>query len=31
VLSLLRTAALNLLRGECALWKDKLPLTARAE
>lgn len=30
-LSLLRTAALNLLRGETALWTPKTPLTARAE
>jgi hypothetical protein len=30
VLSVLRTAALNLLHGECTLWADKLPLTARA-
>ena len=30
-LSLLRATALNLLRGECALWTPKLPLTARAE
>jgi hypothetical protein len=31
MLSLLRTAALNLLRGECGLWTAKSPLTARAE
>lgn len=31
VLSLLRTAAVNLLRGEAALWTAKTPLTARAE
>jgi hypothetical protein len=31
VLSLLRTAALNLRRGEATLWTTKLPLTARAE
>ena len=31
VLGLLRTAALNLLRGECPLWTTKTPLTARAE
>jgi hypothetical protein len=31
VLSLLRTTALNLLRGECRLWTTKTPLTARAE
>jgi hypothetical protein len=31
VLSLLRTAALNLLRGECVLWTAKSPLTARAQ
>jgi hypothetical protein len=30
-LSLLRTAALNLLRGACGLWTAKVPLTARAE
>jgi len=30
-LSLLRTAALNLLRGQAALWTAKTPLTARAE
>jgi len=31
LLSLLRTAALNLLRGEAALWTKEAPLTARAE
>jgi hypothetical protein len=31
MLSLLRTAALNLLRGEAVLWTKKTPLTARAE
>jgi hypothetical protein len=31
VLSLLRATALNLLRGEAALWTAKTPLTARAE
>jgi hypothetical protein len=31
VLSLLRTTALNLLRGACRLWTTKAPLTARAE
>jgi len=31
VLGLLRGAALNLLRGRCALWSDAAPLTARAE
>lgn len=30
-MSLLRTTALNLLRGEAALWTMKTPLTARAE
>ena len=30
-LSLLRTTALNLLRGEATLWTKKTPLTARAE
>lgn len=30
-LSLLRTAAVNVLRGECRLWTAKMPLTARAE
>ncbi len=30
-LSLLRTTALNLLRGDAALWTKKTPLTARAE
>lgn len=30
-MSLLRTAALNLLRGEAALWTEKTPMTARAE
>ena len=30
-MSLLRTAALNLLRGEAVLWTAKTPLTARAE
>jgi hypothetical protein len=31
LMSLLRTAALNLLRGEAPLWTTKTPLTARAE
>ena len=31
VLGLLRGAALNLLRGRCALWGAKTPLTARTE
>jgi hypothetical protein len=31
VLSLLRTTALNLLRGQAPLWTKKTPLTARAE
>jgi hypothetical protein len=31
VLSLLRTAAVNLLRGKAVLWTAKTPLTARAE
>ena len=31
VLSLLRTTALNLLRGQAPLWTKKAPLTARAE
>lgn len=31
ILSLLRTTALNLLRGEATLWTTKTPLTARAE
>lgn len=31
VLGLLRGAALNLLRGRCALWSDTAPMTARAE
>ena len=31
VLGLLRGAALNLLRGRCALWSETAPLTARAE
>jgi hypothetical protein len=31
ILSLLRTTALNLLRGEATLWTPKTPLTARAE
>lgn len=31
VLSLLRTTALNLLRGECPLWRAATPLTGRAE
>jgi hypothetical protein len=31
VMSLRRTAALTLLRGECVLWTGKMPLTARAE
>jgi hypothetical protein len=31
LMSLLRATALNLLRGECALWTRKMPLTARAE
>ena len=30
-LRLLRTTAVNLLRGECGLWTAKTPLTARAE
>lgn len=30
-LGLLRGAALNLLRGTCALWTDTAPMTARAE
>ncbi len=31
VLSLLRTTAIALLRGESALWKDSEPLTGRAQ
>jgi hypothetical protein len=31
ILSLLRTTALNLLRGQAPLWTKKMPLTARAE
>ncbi len=31
VLGVLRGAALNLLRGRCALWTDAAPMTARAE
>jgi hypothetical protein len=31
VLSLLRTTAVNLLRGTAALWTPRTPLTARAE
>jgi hypothetical protein len=31
VLGLLRGAALNLLRGQCDLWDEETPLTARAE
>ena len=31
VLGLLRTTALNLLRGSCPLWTDATPMTARAE
>ena len=31
ILSLLRATAINLLRGEAALWTTKTPLTARAE
>ena len=31
VVSLLRAAALNLLRGEASLWTKETPLTARAE
>ncbi len=31
VLGLVRGAALNLLRGRCALWPDTAPMTARAE
>lgn len=30
-LSLLRAAALNLLRGRCQLWSDTEPLTGRAQ
>jgi len=30
-LSLLRSTALNLLRGTCALWGDSEPLTGRAQ
>lgn len=30
-LSLLRAAALNLLRGECHLWSDAEPITGRAQ
>ena len=31
VLSLLGNAALNLLRGECQLWRTKEPLTGRPQ
>jgi hypothetical protein len=31
IMSLLRTTALNLLRGQAPLWTTKTPLTARAE
>lgn len=31
VLSLLRSTAVNVLRGHCALWTPTTPLTARAE
>jgi predicted transposase YbfD/YdcC len=31
VMSLLRQAALNLLRGQCALWSPAEPLTGRAQ
>ena len=31
VLSLLSNAALNLLRGECQLWRTKEPLTGRSQ
>lgn len=31
VLSLLRNAAINLLRGDCRLWSDREPLTGRAQ
>jgi len=31
ILSLLRTTALNLLRGQAPLWTENTPLTARAE
>lgn len=31
VMSLLRQAALNLLRGRCALWSPEEPLTGRAQ
>jgi hypothetical protein len=31
VISLLRQAALNLLRGRCTLWSPKEPLTGRAQ
>ena len=31
IMSLLRATAINLLRGEAALWTPKTPLTARAE
>jgi hypothetical protein len=31
VLGLLRSAALNLLRGQSGLWRDDTPMTARAE
>lgn len=31
VMSLLRTTAVNLLRGEATLWSTQTPLTARAE
>lgn len=30
-LSLLRASALNLLRGQCMLWRDAEPLTGRAQ
>lgn len=31
VMSLLRSTALNLLRGQCVLWSDTEPLTGRAQ
>jgi len=31
IMSLLRTTAIHLLRGEATLWMTKTPLTARAE
>lgn len=31
VMSLLRAAAINLLRGRCQLWDDEEPLTGRAQ